>query len=59
MIVKNGKIKQATESELFAHYLKAGFDDLMSFTDYKHRCIELGTEGIEEGGARMDGERKE
>ena len=51
MKVKNGKIEQATEIELFELYLKRGFDDLMSFTDYKQRCIELGTEVIEEEGA--------
>lgn len=50
MKVKDGKIVQATEDELFAYYLKRGFDDLMSFDDYKKRCIELGTEVIEKGG---------
>lgn len=49
MIVKNGKIAEATEAELFEHYLKAGFDDIMSFTDYKRRCAELGTKITEEG----------
>ena len=49
MKVKNGKIVQATEEELFGYYLKQGFDDIMSFTDYKKRCVELGTELI--GGA--------
>lgn len=51
MIVKNGKIAQATEDELFAYYLQRGFDDIMSFTDYKRRCVELGTVVVEEGGA--------
>lgn len=43
MKIKNGKIVQATEEELFAHYLKSGFDDIMPFTDYKDRCAALGT----------------
>lgn len=48
MTVKNGKIIKATESELFGHYLKQGWDDIMSFPEYKQRCIALGTEIIEE-----------
>lgn len=32
-VVKN-KIVEATEEELFAHYLKHGWDDIMSFTDF-------------------------
>lgn len=48
MKVKNGKIVEATENELFAHYLKYGFDDTMSFPEYLKRCKELGTKVIEE-----------
>lgn len=44
MVIKEGKISKATEDELFAHYLKRGFDDIMSFEEYKNRCIELGVE---------------
>ena len=47
MTVKNGKIVKATEGELFGHYLKAGFDDIMSFEEYKSRCVGFGTEIIE------------
>ena len=47
MKVEDGKIIQATEEELFAYYLRRGFDDLFSFDFYKTRCIELGTEVIE------------
>ena len=43
MKFKNGKIVEATESELFSHYLKNGWDDIMSFTDYMKRCVENGT----------------
>ena len=43
MKIKNGKIKEATESELFDYYLSRGFDDIMSFTDYMKRCESLGT----------------
>lgn len=43
MKVENGKIVEATEIELFGVYLKRGFDDIMSFTDYKMRCVALGT----------------
>jgi hypothetical protein len=48
MTIKNGKIAKATESELFGVYLKRGLDDIMSFPDYKRRCVELGTEIVEE-----------
>ena len=54
MIVENGKIVIATEEELFEHYLKAGFDDLMSFPDYKSKCIKFGTKVICEEGADND-----
>ena len=49
MTIKNGKIAKATESELFGVYLQRGFDDIMSFPDYKQHCVELGTEIVEEG----------
>lgn len=49
MTIKNGKIAKATEDELFSVYLKRGFDDVMSFPDYKQRCVELGTEIVEDG----------
>lgn len=51
MTVKNGKIAEATEAELFEVYLNRGFDDIMSFLDYKTQCIRLGTKVIEKGGA--------
>ena len=49
MKVKNGKITEATEDELFEVYLKRGFDDIMSFYDYKAQCMRLGTKIVEEG----------
>ena len=52
MTVKDGKIVKATEAELFEVYLKREYDDIMSFTDYKRRCAELGTEIIEEGDSK-------
>ena len=48
MKVENGKIVQATESELFLTYLRREYDDIMSFPEYKRRCIEQGTEVIED-----------
>lgn len=47
MKVKDGKIVQATEEELFNYYLGKGYDDLFPFDFYKRRCVELGTEVIE------------
>ena len=51
MKIENGKIVQATEDELFGVYLARGFDEIMSFVDYKERCEAAGTEVITEGGA--------
>ena len=48
MIVENGKITKATESELFEYYLKQGYDDIMPFTEYIRICEEMGTK-IERG----------
>lgn len=48
MKVKNHKIVEATEEELFAHYLKHGWDDLMSFTDFIKVMMQRGTKVIEE-----------
>lgn len=52
MKIKNGKIVQATESELFDHYLKSGFDEIMSFIDYKRKCETLGTKIVGENDAK-------
>lgn len=49
MKVKNGKIIEATESELFGNYLKLGFDDIFDFYTYKRRCEDSGLKIIEEG----------
>lgn len=43
MKIKDGKIVEATESELFDYYLSRGFDDFMSFAFYMKRCEDLGT----------------
>lgn len=47
MKIKNGKIVEATEDELFSYWLKAEFCEIMSFDEYKQRCIDLGTKVIE------------
>lgn len=54
MKIKNDKIAEATEDELFGVYLSRGFDDIMSFPDYKNRCVELGTRIVEKDGADND-----
>lgn len=48
MKIKNGKIAEATELELFDYYLSRGFDDIMSFKRYMERCEDLGTVIIKE-----------
>ena len=48
MRVENGKIIQATETELFTFYLNKSFDDIIPFEEFKRRCIEQGTEVVED-----------
>ena len=43
MKVKNNKIVEATEAELFHYYLSRGFDDVMDFNTYKRSCQNNGT----------------
>lgn len=43
MTVKNGKIIECTDNELFKHYLKCKWDDIYSYSEYKRLCIEEGT----------------
>lgn len=37
MTIKDGTITSATENELYRLYIQRGYDDLMSFNDYKFR----------------------
>lgn len=48
MKVEDNKIVEATEDELFDIYLKRGFDELFSFTDYVRACRRNGTHVIRE-----------
>ena len=48
MKIKDGKIVEATKSELFDYYLKQGFDEIYSFPDYCERCKMYGTEIVDE-----------
>ena len=52
MKVKNGKIAEATEAELFEFYLSRGLDEIMSFPDFKTQCVRIGTRIVEEGGEK-------
>lgn len=49
MKIENNKIVECTEDELFEHYLKAGFDEIFPFTEYKEQCEAHGTKVIKEG----------
>lgn len=42
MNVEDGKIVEATESELFDYYLTHGWDDIMSFPDYLEKMKNAG-----------------
>lgn len=43
MKLKNGKIDEITEDELFKYYLSRGFDDIYPFDEFKRKMIEAGT----------------
>lgn len=48
MKIENGKIVEATESELYDYYLTREWFELYSFPDYKRLCKELGATIVEE-----------
>ena len=48
MKVESGKIVEATEHELFCEWLKRGFDDIMSFPQYKASMQRTGVKIIED-----------
>jgi len=51
MKVLGNKIVECTENELYSIYLERGYDDVMSFSDYKYGCMSNGTKLIEEKGS--------
>ena len=48
MVIKNGKIVECTDSELFGKYLDDEWDLVMDYNEYKRKCKALGTTIIEE-----------
>lgn len=48
MKIENGKIAEATESELYDYWLAREMYDLYSFTKYKLLCQDAGTKIIDE-----------
>lgn len=42
MTIKDDKIVEITESELFDYYLTRGWDDIMSFTEFKEKFSKSG-----------------
>ena len=46
MIIRNRKIVEATENELFCVYLQKEYDDIMPFDEYLRRCEINGTKII-------------
>lgn len=53
MKIENNKIVECSEDELFGHYLKAGFDEIMSFDDYRQSCEKNGTKVIPKGQVKI------
>lgn len=49
MKVEDNKIIEATEMELFQHYLKAEYDLIMSFDDYLQAMQKQGVRILEDG----------
>lgn len=50
MLIKGNRIIEATEQELFEHYLKRDFDDIMDFQSYLRELRKCGVKITEEGG---------
>ena len=48
MKIKNGKIVEATESELYDYYLTREWFEVYSFPHYKRLCKELGAKIVDE-----------
>lgn len=48
MKIKNHKIIEATEDELYVHWLKSELDEIISFPDYMEQCKAGGTKIVEE-----------
>lgn len=46
MEIKKGKIVKATDGELYKYWLRQ-YSDIMSYTDYKNKMINLGVTIIE------------
>ena len=47
MKIKRNKIIEATEAELMEHYLKEGYDDIYSFSEYLRLMVEAGVKILE------------
>ena len=47
MKIENNKIIEISEIELYSLWLKRGYDDIMSFTDYKEQFKRVGCKVIE------------
>lgn len=50
MEIKDGKIVKATNIELYEYWLKSGWSDIYSYTEYKNKVKQLGTKVIENDG---------
>ena len=50
MEIKDGKIVSATNIELYEYWLKSGWSDIYSYTEYKNKVKQLGTKVIENDG---------
>lgn len=48
MEIKGGKIVKATDIELYEYWLKSGWSDIYSYTEYKNKVKELGTKVVED-----------
>ena len=46
MKVENGLIKECTIDELFHYFCSRGFDDIMTFYDFKYEFIQKGVKII-------------
>lgn len=52
---EDGRLVSATEDALFGYYLRAGWDDLMSYPDFKRRFVAGGGKIVEVPDGTADG----
>jgi hypothetical protein len=51
-VIEDGRIAEASDPDLYLYWLR-NFSDFMPYSDYKKKCMELGTKIVEEENGKM------